>query len=75
MAIEAAGKKAGVAVRIVATPGTLKANCGFSLRYAIEQEDAFRRLLMNCEAFHTILYHASRDGLAVKYEKVGETND
>ena len=37
---EALAKAAGLAVRIIPTPGKLDASCGFSLRYELADEAA-----------------------------------
>ena len=69
---EELAKKAGLAVRIIPTPGKLDASCGFSLRYDLKEEDAFVALLDGHGIAWQALYAAKRQGLAVSYTKIKE---
>ena len=72
MAGEALAKAAGLAVRIIPTPGKLDASCGFSLRYELADEAALTALLDEKGLAWAALYHACRRGLRVTYTKCKE---
>ena len=67
---EKLAKAAGLAVRIIPTPGKLDASCGFSLRYELADEAALTALLDEKGLPWAALYHACRQGLAVTYTKI-----
>lgn len=69
---EALAKAAGLAVRIIPTPGKLDASCGFSLRYDLKEEDALVALLQAHGIAWQALYAAKRQGLMVSYTKLKE---
>ena len=69
---EALAKAAGLAVRIIPTPGKLDASCGFSLRYELADEAALTALLDEKGLAWAALYHACRRGLRVTYTKCKE---
>ena len=69
---EALAKAAGLAVRIIPTPGKLDASCGFSLRYELADEAALTALLDEKWLAWAALYHACRRGLRVTYTKCKE---
>ena len=69
---EQLAKAAGLAVRIIPTPGKLDASCGFSLRYELTDEAALTALLDAKGLAWVALYHACRQGLAVTYTKFRE---
>lgn len=69
---EKLAKAAGLAVRIIPTPGKLDASCGFSLRYELADEAALTALLDEEELAWVALYHACRQGLTVTYTKIRE---
>lgn len=70
MKAEEAGKQEGLTVRIIPTPGRLYASCGFSLKYALSDEQALCELFRCLRLSAPVLYHAERQGLAVTYEPV-----
>ncbi len=69
---EKLAKAAGLAVRIIPTPGKLDASCGFSLRYELVDEAALTALLDDYGLAWVAFYHACRLGLAVTYTKFRE---
>ena len=69
---EKLAKAAGLAVRIIPTPGKLDASCGFSLRYELVDEAALTALLDEEGLAWVALYHACRQGLTVTYTKIRE---
>lgn len=72
MAADAAAKQEQLRTRIISTPGTIKATCGFCLKYDVTQEAAVRQLLRR-HAWQTEgFFHITQKGLAVSYEPVKE---
>ena len=69
---EQLAKAAGLAVRIIPTPGKLDASCGFSLRYERTDEAALTALLDAKGLAWVALYRACRQGLTVTYTKIRE---
>ena len=69
---EQLAKAAGLAVRIIPTPGKLDASCGFSLRYELIDEAALTALLDAKGLAWVALYRACRQGLTVTYTKIRE---
>ena len=69
---EQLAKAAGLAVRIIPTPGKLDALCGFSLRYELTDEAALTALLDAKGLAWVALYRACRQGLTVTYTKIRE---
>ena len=72
MKAEMLAKGQGLKARIIPTPETLFASCGFSLKYEIEDEAALVKLFNEQQAGYDKFYHASREGLTVTYEEVKE---
>ncbi|KMO86612.1 hypothetical protein AB840_07340 [Megasphaera cerevisiae DSM 20462] len=72
MKAEEEAKKCHLRVRIIPTPGTLYASCGFSLKYEPAEETALQQLLRTCGLRGEGFYHAVKQGLAVSYEKAEE---
>lgn len=70
MQAEKEAKKRGLNARIIPTPASIYASCGFSLRYELEEEAALTALLMQWGIHHEALYHAVLEGLKASYEKI-----
>ena len=70
MAVEDGAKKKGMAVRIIPTPSTIYASCGFSLKYELTEEETLKELLQELSLSVDGFYHAEKTGLSVSYEKV-----
>lgn len=72
MAAEKSAKSKGLAVRIISTPGSLKATCGFCLQYSIPEEAAVRAVLQEGAWPAEGWYHAVQTGLFITYTPVQE---
>ena len=72
MAAEKAAKSQGLDVRIIATPSSLKATCGFCLKYNLAQEAAIQHVLRASQWPTEGWYHASQEGLRVTYDRIEE---
>ena len=66
---EKLAKAAGLAVRIIPTPGKLDASCGFSLRYELSGEEVLYHFLQDLSVRTDGWYHATRQGLSTEYER------
>ena len=66
---EKLAKAAGLAVRIIPTPGKLDASCGFSLRYELSGEEVLDHFLQDLSVRTDGWYHATRQGLSTEYER------
>ncbi len=69
MDAETAAAAQCLTVRIIPAPAQLAGRCGFSLKYALEEEKQVASLLQSLGIGCDGLYHAERDGLSVQYRK------
>lgn len=74
MAAEKTAKAKGLSVRIIGTPGTIKATCGFCLKYDMAHENALHDVLQKGAWQTEGWYHAVQTGLTVVYTPVKESS-
>lgn len=72
MAAEKAAKEKGLRTRIIATPGKIKATCGFCLKYEVADEGALRAVIADGKWRTEGYFHVVQDGLSLSYEPVKE---
>lgn len=72
MAAKEQAKVKELPVRIIATPGSLKATCGFCLRYDVSQEAAVQQVIAQGKWPLEGWYHAWQEGLNVTYQLLKE---
>lgn len=61
-------EKAQLNVRIIPTPETIHASCGFSLKYQLADEAQLLQLLHQADIKREGIYTATRDGLKTQYQ-------
>lgn len=69
MKAEKIAKEAQLAVRIIPTPETIHASCGFSLKYDLDEEAQLIALLDKAAIASEGFYQAQREGLKTAYQK------
>lgn len=67
---ETESKEAGFTVRIIPTPPSIDATCGFALKYELHEEMLLQALLADHRCTYEGIYHATRIGLRATYERV-----
>lgn len=61
-------KEAQQSVRIIPTPETIHASCGFSLKYQLEDESQIVSLVDSHQIVREGIYTAQREGLKTTYQ-------
>lgn len=63
-------KESKIGARIISSPVELKANCGFSVKYGLEEEKSLFELFEANDVVYGGFFHALADGLKVTYEPI-----
>lgn len=67
-------KENQIAARIISSPVELKANCGFSVKYELEEEKSLLELFKGNDVIFAGFYHALAEGLKVSYTQIETAN-
>ena len=72
MKAETQAKAQHMQVRIIPTPGRIRANCGFSLRYELAEEQRVWQLLQQLHIACDGMYEVEQEGLQTTYTPRGK---